>query len=279
MTFNNKKITLLFCGFGMLAVLGCGSSGVKKEETSPTSAPSVSAPSTAPATDVAPVETTSNNEAFVIPASAKKQAKYFPEGSPTRAIQDLDDMLDSYITNPQTDADREYNEKLKRAVLKGAFDIRELSRLALDKHWAERTPQEQDYFVNLMIRLLERKAIFSKEQGQNKTAETKKNDSVYKVNYDGHQMTSPDQTLALIKTTVNVPSQKLKIALQYRARKAGEKWNVYDVIVDEASLLENYKYQFDKIIAKEGYAGLVKRMEDRMSALEKKGVPEKVGEH
>ncbi|HSA58996.1 MAG TPA: ABC transporter substrate-binding protein [bacterium] len=228
-------------------------------------------PAEAPLAPAAPTPAAEETKPFVIPPAAKKQAKYFPEGSPSRAIQDLDDMLDSYVLDPQTAEQRQYNEDLKRTVIKGTFDIRELCRLALDKHWGERTPQEQDAFVDLMIRLLEKKAIFSKEQGQKKA---KKSKNVYSVTYEGHKFTNPNELNALAMSLVHIPSESLKIELNYKLKKdggsAGGGWKIYDVIVDGASLLDNYKYQFDKIIAKEGYPNLVHRMESKLKELQEK---------
>ncbi len=262
---KTSPVVILF-GFFVLAT-ACG----KKPEGAPAApaAPSVAAP-TQPAAPTPPSEA----KPFVIPPTAKKQAKYFPEGSPSRAIQDLDDMLDSYVLDPQTPEQRQYNEDLKRTVIKGTFDIRELCRLALDKHWGERTAQEQDAFVDLMIRLLEKKAIFSKEQGQKKA---KKSKNVYSVTYEGDKFLNPEKTNSMAMSLVHVPSESLKIELNYKLKKgppseaSGEGgWKVYDVIVDGASLLDNYKYQFDKIIAKEGYANLVHRMESKLRELQEK---------
>lgn len=211
---------------------------------------------------------------FVIPPAAKKQAKYYPEGTPSRAIQDLDDMLDSYILDPKTPEERQYNTDLKREVIKGTFDIRELCRLALDKHWGERTPQEQDYFVDLMTRLLEKKAVFSKEQGQKK----RKSKTVYRVTYEGHKFVNPEQTNSLAMSVVHIPSEALKIDLNYKLKKVNGSWNIYDVIVDGASLLDNYKYQFDKIIGKEGYPNLLHRMESKLKDLQEKDTGDSAGQ-
>lgn len=248
-----------------LFVVSCG-----KKDGTPMTAPQAAEPQAS-----APAATT-ESKPFVIPPSAKKQAKYFPEGSSTRAIQDLDDMLDSYIIDPQTPEQSQYNVDLKRTVLYGTFDIRELSSLALDKHWAERTPQEQNYFVDIMTRLLEKKAVFSKEQGQKKKSAKDKN--VYKVTYAGHKFIDSDEANSLVTTKVHIPSQNLTIDLNYKLKKQNGGWKVYDVIVDGASLLDNYRYQFGKIIDKEGYAGLIKRMETKLGELEKKTATEKVGQ-
>lgn len=194
--------------------------------------------------------------------ATKRNVKYFPEGTPTRSIQELDDMLDSYISDPQTPEDKQYNADLKRVVLHGTFDVAELCRLALDKHWAERTPDEQTYFVDLMKRLLEKKAIFSKEQGQKKAK--KKTNELYKVTYEGDSFLNPEKTQSLTKSSIFVPTENLKIGLNYKLKKFDRGWMLYDVIVDGASLLDNYKFQFDKIIEKEGYPSLIRRMESKL---------------
>lgn len=192
--------------------------------------------------------------------------KYAPEGSPTRAIQDLDDVLESYILGPKTPEEIQYNENLKKQVLRGIFDIHELSRRALDKHWDERTPQEQDYFVDLMTRLLERKAVFSKEQGQKKIA--KKSKELYRITYEGDRPVTPDKLQSLVMSSVHVPTEDLKISLNYKLKRVENGWKIFDVIVDGASLLDNYKYQFDRIISKDGYPVLVHRMESKLKSLQ-----------
>ncbi len=204
---------------------------------------------------------------FKVTPSPRKQVKYFAAGTPTRAIQDLDDLLDSYIINATTPEDKKYNNNLKMSVIHGTFDIRELCRLALDKNWNERTPQEQEYFVQLMTHLLEKKAIFSKEQGQ----KGKGNGGVkelYHISYEGDQFLNAEKTQAQTRSMVNIPSENLKIEISYKLKKVAEGWRIYDVIVDGASLLDNYKYQFDKIIAKDGYPILVHRMESKLKAID-----------
>jgi ABC-type transporter MlaC component len=39
------------------------------------------------------------------------------------------------------------------------------------------------------------------------------------------------------------------------------------VIVDDASLVDNYRYQFDSIITKNGYPELVNRMQKKLAEL------------
>ncbi|MBI4373531.1 MAG: ABC transporter substrate-binding protein [Deltaproteobacteria bacterium] len=200
--------------------------------------------------------------------AAKIQA---PVGSPIRSIQDLDDMLDSYILHPRNDDEKKRNTELKKNVLHGTFDIRELCRLALDKNWKGLNPREQDRFVDLMTQLLEKKAIFSAERGGGKEGGGKGKKASYFITYEGEKFLNPEKSGALVRTFVRIPSENLKISLDYKLTKAQEGWRIYDVIVDDASLVDNYKYQFDKIIKQHGYDDLIHRMESKLAEIQQRG--------
>jgi phospholipid transport system substrate-binding protein len=192
---------------------------------------------------------------------------YYPAGSPTRAIQDLDDMLDDFAIAPKggklSESQEEHNRKIKQNIIHGTFDIRELSKLSLGKHWSKRTPTEQDEFVTLLTNLLEEKALFSKEQSAAKS----KSGGKYYVNYTGHKFLNKDKTKAYVRTKVVVPSENIDITLNYKLKRKDGGWKIYDVIVDEASLVDNYKYQFNKIIVRDGYQDLVNRMSKKLSQI------------
>lgn len=199
--------------------------------------------------------------------SATVFAALAPEGSPTRAIQDLDAKLDKYKTGANLTAeDLEYNRKLKLDILHGTFDLRELAKMALAKHWNDRTPKERDEFVQLLTDLMENKAILSKEQGQKKA----KSDNVYQVSYKGDKYLNAEKTRVLTKTLVYVKSEDIKVSLDYKLKFENKEWKIFDVIVDGASLLDNYKYQFDSIIKKGGYQDLVHRMKNKLNSMTKK---------
>lgn len=203
---------------------------------------------------------------LLLPTSSfAQQGAKAPVGTPTRAIQNLDDKLDDYRTGPLTPADEEFNRNLKKDIIHGTFDLRELCQLSLGKHWNERTDKEKDDFVQLMTDLLENRAILSKEQGQKK-AKTK---NVYNVSYKGDKYLNAERSRVLTKTTVYVKSEDIKVAINYKLKKGGADWKIYDVILDGASLLDNYKYQFDSIIKKGGYQDLVNRMQKKLNSIKK----------
>lgn len=187
-----------------------------------------------------------------------------PAGTPTRAIQDLETKMDGFKTGASlTPAEREQNAKLKRDALNGTFDLRELCRLALDKHWAGLSAAQQSDFVSLMTQLLEKKGILSKEQSR---TQGKK----YLVKYLGDTYLDPTKHKARTRTQINVPKENVEVSIDYKLIKKGSDWKIFDVIVDDASLVDNYKYQFNSIITKHGYPELVNRMRKKLNEMDAK---------
>ena len=197
---------------------------------------------------------------FKFKAGSEKPDTKMP-GSPTEAIKQLDKKLNDYRTGDKlTLAEKEHNRQIKTDILHTIFDVRELSRISLARHWHEISTKQQDEFVNLMTDLLMEKGILSKEQGKKKA----KSDSVYNVTYKGDKYLDPKRAHALTKTLVAIKGQDTRAGLDYKLVAENGEWKIYDVIVDGASLMENYKYQFDSIITKNGYPDLVGRMQRKL---------------
>lgn len=208
--------------------------------------------------------------ASAFPVAAGAQGKGLPSpGTPTRAIQNVDGMLDDFIVKKKgeelTPDEKDFNQNLKQKIIHGTFDLGELSRLSLASHWTVLTKEQQDEFVSILTNLLEEKALFSKEQ----SAARSKSGGKYNVVYRGHQL-SEKGNRAFVRTRVNVPSENISININYRMKKNAGEWKVYDIVVDEASLVDNYKYQFNNIIKNHGYPDLVRRMKEKLDELKAK---------
>lgn len=202
-------------------------------------------------------------------ASAQTK-KYYPEGTPTREIQKLDDMLDGFAVKEKgkelTEVQEAHNKEIKQKVLNGTFDIRELGKLSLAKHWGEIAKVDREKFIQLLKDLLEEKAIFSKEQSAAKS----KSGGKYFVVYRGEKFGDAKKSRAFVRTKVVIPSENLDIEIDYRLKKQSSNWKIYDVIVDEASLVDNYRYQFDSIIKKHGFPDLIRRMQTKLDEVREK---------
>ena len=201
----------------------------------------------------------------IVPPAPEALPEPLPSSStigPMESIKDLDLKIESYKTGPNlTQAEVEENRKLKQDIIRGTFDLYELCKLALDLHWNEITDKDQRYFTDLMTSLLEKKAIFSKEQ-------VKGAEKAYRIVYKQEKFLDSEKKKSLVTTKITIPSKKIDLDLNYKLILTTTGWKIFDVIVDDASLVENYKFQFDAIIKKNGYPELVKRMENKLKEMD-----------
>ncbi|MBX7149676.1 ABC transporter substrate-binding protein [bacterium] len=210
-------------------------------------------------------EKTTSTQPVVTPPAPVAEAPLVPGPSinftPMEAIKDLDKKVDGYKTGTNlSNEDIQANQKLKTQIIRGTFDLRELSILALDKHWNTLSDKDRNHFVELMVQLLEKKAIFSKEH-------VKGNDKSYKISYLSEEFLDPEKTKSQVVTRIAVPSEKVDLQIKYKLRHSSHGWQIFDVIVDDASLVDNYKFQFDTIITKYGFPDLITRMETKLKEM------------
>ncbi len=148
------------------------------------------------------------------------------------------------------------NAKERRAQLRktaeAIFDYKETAKRALARHWAGRTPQEQDEFVALFADLLERSYMGKIEQ------------------YGGERILYANEVvegdLATVKTKI-MTKTKQEVPVDYHMLKSGGRWLVYDVVIEGVSLVGNYRNQFNRIITTSSYPELVKRMKTKQEEL------------
>jgi phospholipid transport system substrate-binding protein len=139
-----------------------------------------------------------------------------------------------------------------RKVADDIFDFGETAKRSLGRHWADRTQAERDEFVKLFGDLLERSYISKIELYGGE-----------KIQYTGDKIEGDQASVMsklLTKTNTEVP-------IEYRMLKKGERWLVYDVIIEGVSLISNYRTQFNKIIQTSSYAELVKKMKSRQEEM------------
>ena len=58
-----------------------------------------------------------------------------------------------------------------------------------------------------------------------------------------------------------------EIVIEYKMRRAKGRWVVYDVITDDVSIVRNYRSQFNRIIRRDSYEVLVKKMRRKLEKL------------
>lgn len=55
--------------------------------------------------------------------------------------------------------------------------------------------------------------------------------------------------------------------MDYRLQREGDRWLVYDILIERVSLVENYRSQFRDVIATSSYPNLVERIERKLEEL------------
>lgn len=138
--------------------------------------------------------------------------------------------------------------------LLGEFlDYDRLARLSLDKEWNKRTPVERERFVSLLRQLVERQY----QRNMESTLD-------YKVTWVG---TEPIEDGVKVKSSARSVTKKRQppVTIDYSMRAVGDEWKVFDIFTDDVSLVRNYKRQFRRVIADEGWDGLIERMEKKLN--------------
>ena len=171
-------------------------------------------------------------------------------GAPTDQLRSQIDRTIKILDNPELKKDGKQRERRAavRQVANDIFDFSETAKRSLARHWASRTQAERDEFVLLFTDLLERSYISKIEL------------------YGGEQIKfvgeSVDPDGAIVRTRL-VTKQGSEIPIDYRMHARGEKWLVYDVLIEGVSLIANYRTQFNKIITTSSYQELVKKMKTK----------------
>ena len=136
--------------------------------------------------------------------------------------------------------------------LRGLFDIGDLAKRALVDHWTKMTPAQRTELVDTLRDIVERNYISQL-----------KSNLEYEIQYVGEEKQGTDVVVrTMIKAKRN--GRPIEIPVDYVLHEEGGAWRAYDVITDEVSLLKNYRSQFNRIIAKEGATGLIRRMKERL---------------
>jgi phospholipid transport system substrate-binding protein len=147
------------------------------------------------------------------------------------------------------DRDMERRQRVQQIIF-DAFNFQEMARETLGGHWGKLTPQQREEFTHLFGNLFERSynrlvVRFLAERS-----------TVYGTE-------SIQQDRASVQTTL-VSKRDAKLPVDYQLVRHGERWAIYDVVIDGVSLASNYRAQFSKILRTSSYDVLVQRIKTKL---------------
>ena len=84
--------------------------------------------------------------------------------------------------------------------------------------------------------------------------------------YDGEKVVfgreTVEQEYAQVESTV-INAKGDESSVVYRLKRADGKWRVYDAVVENISIVNNYRSQFDRVISKSSYEELKRMLKEK----------------
>lgn len=166
--------------------------------------------------------------------------------TPIEQIRDTVKEVHEAVHNAPSDEQRK--ESL-RQILTPRFDWPAMAKHAMGKHWDSLAARQSEFvaafqdflgnaYVGKIATLKKEKVVFVRE--------------------------SVEQSQAQVDTKI-IPANGEAMSVSYRLRRSGEQWKIHDVIVDDISVVSNYRSQFSRILAKGTVDDLFKQLKEKDS--------------
>lgn len=131
------------------------------------------------------------------------------------------------------------------------FNFKHMAQLAVAKHWSRATPEQQENLTNQFRAMLVRTYASSLTSVAD-----------YKIEFKPFR-SAPGDSDVTVSTEVSKPGAP-PIPIDYRLEKTdNDGWKVFDVIVDNVSLVTVYRNSFNSEVRKGGVDGLIAALERR----------------
>ena len=135
------------------------------------------------------------------------------------------------------------------------LDIDELGKRAMADQWKKLTPAQQTEFLATLRSLIEDNYV----KGLRSNLE-------FSIDYTGETPGTEGDLVVATQVNTKRHNRPYKIEVDYVLRKDGDKLKAWDVKTDGVGLVENYRIQFNKIVEKDGFAGLIAKMKKKQAA-------------
>lgn len=154
----------------------------------------------------------------------------------------------------------ELDQKLM-ALVDPVMEFDQLAEAALKKHWPTLKPEQRAEFVTLFRELVFRSYLKRVRGAQ----------EAYTLEEWAQEPRG--RTAALVEVVAKTKRAEIELVFHLATRDGGKTWVAEDVVIDEVSLVGNYREQFNKIIAAEGWPGLIAKMKKKLGELGSPAAP------
>jgi phospholipid transport system substrate-binding protein len=172
------------------------------------------------------------------------------EGAATATVRQANDTLRELLrkkASPGSDEEKKLTKEVASRL--GTFlDVDELGRRALRDHWSKLSADQRREFTKLLRELVEANYLKALRGRLD-----------YDVLYRDETTTNAGVRVATEVTALR-NGRKQTMSIDYVLHRENGDWRVFDLVTDGVGLVENYRAQFNKVIAKEGVDGVLARM-------------------
>ena len=165
--------------------------------------------------------------------------------SPTAQIQQTVEQVLKVVANTAT-GEAERREMLRRTLVT-RFDWYEMARQSLGKHWPSASGRE-DEFVTALAEFLGNAYV-------GKIGSYRDEKILFLQEVVDHER-------AQVMTKIVAPKGE-PTAINYRLHRVDGEWKVYDVVVEDISLVANFRSQFNRILAKGSFDDLLRQLREK----------------
>jgi phospholipid transport system substrate-binding protein len=170
-------------------------------------------------------------------------------GTPTAAVETVVNTILGILRSP--DFDLAKDGRTISAEIKRGFDSLAMAQSVLSTNWKLATPEQQAEFEELMLKTLEHNYLGRLTEYSNESVEFK-----------NEQVTD---NRATVNSVVISSRAKGPIPVNYKLRKRNGGWFVYDVEVENVSMVSTYRETYRSIVSRDGIDGLLEQMRTQLS--------------
>ena len=144
------------------------------------------------------------------------------------------------------------------------LDVKEIGKLALGAYFKKLNPAQQEDFLGLFHELMANRVVEANIPSQKVIT------GKIPIEIISERVETDDtfDKEAIIVNT-RVPHRKQSFMVEFFLYRAEDGLKLYDVHIDEASTLLDFRNQFSSIIKKKGYKHLVKLLRERIQRINK----------
>lgn len=155
--------------------------------------------------------------------------------------------------------DRQKLEQLAEEKVLPHFNFTRMTRMAVGRYWSQAKPEQQKTLENEFRQLLVRTYTNALSSTRHREA---------RVQVKPSRGSGGNETT--VRTQVTEAGRQ-PLAIDYQMEKTSGGWKVYDVMVENMSLVTNYRETFANEAGKSGIDGLIKALAEKNAAAAKGG--------